>query len=516
MLKMKGSLVGILSILSILAVVKCETVCVFDGQEITIPAVVDCVSFFSQAESYRRSWFPWHRFPILSTLWPILRPTTPSPDEDNDDEECPADGIKQISHPDSCEKYILCIGGSAVERRCAPGFHFSREFRSCVSPDIAECEEERKWQCPKEDDLNNLVFLPNKENCSKYYLCFGGDQIPLSCSDGLHWSTEEEACVDKKKANCDFEDEDEDDIEECPDTGVKSISHPDNCEKYVLCVGGTRIKRNCAPGFHFSRKTRTCEVPENAGCEDFGKKLQCPKEDDLDNLVFLPSSESCSKYYICFGGEGFPMTCADGLHWSVDEQSCLDEANAGCKKDEDAEECPESGVKSISHPYNCEKYVLCVGGTRIKRNCAPGLHFSRNLRQCTTPSDAECKDQKFTCPEEDNLDQLVFLPNTEDCSRYYVCFGGEPIPLTCGDGLHWSMEENTCLKESKANCEFGDEDDFEECPEDGIVNISHPNNCEKYILCIGGSRVKRDCAPGFHFSRDFRSCVQPDIANCEV
>jgi len=339
-------------------------------------------------------------------------------------------------------------------------------------------------------------------------LCFGGDQIPLSCADGFHWSIEEERCLDKKKAGCEFEDDD--DIESCPETGVKQISHPDNCGKFILCVGGNKFERSCPPNFHFSRKTRACEEPSVAGCKD--SKLECPAEDNLDELVFLPSPDSCSKYYLCFGGEAIQLQCADGLHWSVEEQACLSKDDAGCELD-DFEECPETGVKSISHPYNCEKYVLCVGGNRIKRNCGPGLHFSRNKRTCVQPNIAECKDEKYSCPEEDNLDELVFLPNTEDCGKYYVCFGGEPIPLRCGDGLHWSTEDQGCLAKNKANCEFGDGREF--CPPEGMKQISHPDSCEKYFLCMGGAEITRNCSPGFHFSRDFRTCVPPQLAGCE-
>lgn len=506
---MKFSLAGFVVFLAF-GVARSSKTCSFEGVDIVVSDSFDCQSYVHYAaDNFRFPWFPWHRFPILSTIWPILRPTTEAP---SDDEECPAEGIKQISHPDSCDKYILCIGGNKIERRCAPGFHFSRELRNCVAPEIAECEE-RKWSCPEEDDLGNLVFIPNEESCSKYYLCFGGDQIPLSCAEGLHWSIEDEMCVDKKKAGCDFEEE-EDDIEVCPESGVKQISHPDNCEKFILCVGGNKFERNCAPGFHFSRKTRTCEVAEEAGCKDFDSKLQCPDNDDLDELVFLPSPETCSKYYLCFGGEPLQMSCADGLHWSPEHQACLNKKIAGCEIDEDFEECPESGVKSISHPSDCAKYVLCVGGTRFKRTCGAGLHFSRELRNCVQPDLAQCEESKYTCPEEDDGD-LVFLPNTEDCSSYFVCFGGEPIPLSCGAGLHWSAEEQSCVNKGKANCEYGDDDDTEKCPEEGIKQISHPDSCEKYILCMGGSEMNRNCAPGFHFSRDFRTCVPPAMANCE-
>jgi hypothetical protein len=135
------------------------------------------------------------------------------------------------------------------------------------------------------------------------------------------------------------------------------------------------------------------------------------------------------------------------------------------------------------------------------------------LRACTTPEEAECEDRKFSCPKEDDLGNLVFLPNKEDCGAFYVCFRGQPVPLTCGAGLHWSVEAQTCLPEAIADCEFGS--NFEECPDEGVLTISHPDDCERYILCIGGARIKMECAPGFHFSREFRSCVQPEIANCE-
>lgn len=360
--------------------------------------------------------------------------------DDDDYEECPDEGIKSISHPYNCEKYVLCVHGARIKRHCAPGLHFSRELRNCVDPDIADCHD--RMTCPVKDDLDNIVFLPNLDDCGKYYVCWGGERVPLSCAEGMHWSEENEQCMPKDEAGCEI-----DDFEECPDEGIKHISHPDDCGKYILCVNSARIKRSCAPGLHFSRELRQCTTPDIAECDD-----------------------------------------------------------------DDMEECPDDGIKNISHPDDCGKYILCVNGARIKRSCAAGLHFSRELRQCTSPAIAECDDTKFTCPEEDDMNNLVFHPNTEDCSKYYVCWGGESIPLRCSDGLHWSTEVDNCLPINVANCEFRF---IEHCPDEGIKSISHPDSCEKYVLCISGARIERDCQPGFHFSRDFRMCVPPQIAGCE-
>lgn len=230
---MKNNLVGLFVILAVFATAKCDKVCEIEGKEVKVPDAYDCAAYVEgRMASYRFPTFPWIRFPpILSTLLPLIPrwPTTPAPEDETSD-ECPEEGIKQIPHPKDCEKYILCVNGMEFERSCAPGFHFSRKLQTCVTPELAECDEhERVWECPDEDDLDNLVFLPNTKDCSMYYLCLGGEKIPFTCAKGLHWSIDEEACMEKDDANCKFED-DHDDVEECPDEGIKNIAHPYDCE----------------------------------------------------------------------------------------------------------------------------------------------------------------------------------------------------------------------------------------------------------------------------------------------
>lgn len=63
-------------------------------------------------------------------------------------------------------------------------------------------------------------------------------------------------------------DDDDEDIEECPDEGIKFISHPENCDQFILCIDGDEISElDCPDGEHFSRDDRTCTDPDDAGCE---------------------------------------------------------------------------------------------------------------------------------------------------------------------------------------------------------------------------------------------------------
>jgi hypothetical protein len=62
------------------------------------------------------------------------------------------------------------------------------------------------------------------------------------------------------------------------------------------------------------------------------------------------------------------------------------------EEEPDIEECPEDGIKFISHPENCEEYILCIDGDEVATlSCPDDLHFSRELRSCTDPEEAECE-----------------------------------------------------------------------------------------------------------------------------
>jgi hypothetical protein len=129
-------------------------------------------------------------------------------------------------------------------------------------------------------------------------------------------------------------------------------------------------------------------------------------------------------------------------------------------------------------------HFIFLSGNRIKRDCPAGMHFSRKVRNCVDPSIAGCEERKWACPKVDKPGNWVFLPSKEDCEAYYVCFNGEPWPMVCTGGLHWSIKEERCMAPEEAGCEEMDDDGEEECPDEGIKSISHPNNCEKFVLCV--------------------------------
>lgn len=92
---------------------------------------------------------------------------------------------------------------------------------------------------------------------------------------------------------------------------------------------------------------------------------------------------------------------------------------------DDRERCPDEGIKLISHPRDCERYILCVDGEELTElTCPGGLHFSRITRSCVDPRAAGCEPHDWECPDTDEPGNVVFIPNEDDCTSYFLCWGG--------------------------------------------------------------------------------------------
>lgn len=112
--------------------------------------------------------------------------------------------------------------------------------------------------------------------------------------------------------------------------------------------------------------------------------------------------------------------------------------------------CPSGNLQWLPHPTDCSRYYVCQHTTLFERSCAPGLLFNNLSGQCRLPQFSFCA---LSCPLNDNPSNLVFLPNFQDCSRYFICDSGRAISRGCADGLLFNTDENWCDFPENVKCD---------------------------------------------------------------
>jgi hypothetical protein len=183
-------------------------------------------------------------------------------------------------------------------------------------------------------------------------------------------------------------------------------------------------------------------------------------------------------------------------------------------------ECPSTGVSKHPNPTSCTRFFMCFDGVAIERQCSPGLYFSRAQLRCVRRDDSDCSLDNNACPLENDPNNVVFLPDQENCQKYFICYDGEPQEFDCGESLHWDPNNNWCIREEDSQCEpsYPLPPIREiECPEDtssDIIFLPHPEDCHFYFICIDGTSILARCARNFLFDYIIEKCFFADQARC--
>ncbi|EAT36587.1 AAEL011335-PA [Aedes aegypti] len=236
----------------------------------------------------------------------------------------------------------------------------------------------------------------------------------------------------------------------------------------------------------------------------------CPTDDEI---LAYPNPESCKKYYRCTFGVLEELTCPYTLYFDAISRGCTFAATARCVEGTEVEKwdrpiCADDGqdVKLVPHQSICAKYYLCLGTNAVEKHCEDGLLFDEVLRQCTLKARARCHVDPW-CPEYDQLQDIKFFNDPEDCSRYAVCYNRQLHYQYCAEGLFFSVEKQECTKPELSDCKVRDV----ECG--WITLIPHPNKCTNYYDCFNGYPALRACVDGFYFDDEVGTCL-PNNGQC--
>ncbi|GJQ82772.1 hypothetical protein Trydic_g12569, partial [Trypoxylus dichotomus] len=134
----------------------------------------------------------------------------------------------------------------------------------------------------------------------------------------------------------------------CPADGTYLPDKTD-CSIYYVCAYGTAIAQKCPQGLYYDGTIWSCTYPDQATCftytpsgEDNGNGSggpvgggavgSCPVDSDPDVEVFLPDSEVCGIFYQCSGGVPIALSCPEGLNFNTETDQCDYPENVNCDR----------------------------------------------------------------------------------------------------------------------------------------------------------------------------------------
>ncbi|XP_053690710.1 uncharacterized protein LOC128739258 [Sabethes cyaneus] len=481
------------------------------------------------------------RSPELVTC-DVEEPTTPAP----------VPGICEnvennhlVIHPDFCNTYFICIGEQGTAVVCALGLWFDPEQQLCVNASDVDCPH-GPVGASRCRDVENFVSVPSDKYCNRYYRCIHGFAYPMLCPTGEFFEPGKGECTSEVDVECDMEPFEPD---ESPVMGVCEFTpnnyltpDPTVCNRYYICVNQLGWSKLCAAGLWFDAAGQTCREPGFVDCP-LGPPMP-PKTtttpfsrcDGVPNLAYVAGDEFCYSYFQCREGAPFPITCRDGLWFSVEAQICVEPGTFECDLDDSSPPTtPTPGICTnvadgvlVQHPLHCNQYYLCAGQVGVPTICPVGLWFDELNQICSNPANVNCPHGPATpAPDPfavcENVFEYRFVRDEDYCYRYVQCIGGTPYPLVCHDGLWFDQERQTCDRSEYIECDGIQPPDVRppdysgscENIEDGLL-VPHHTFCNEYFLCVHEVGWPIICPLGLWFDVEQQTCSLAGRAQCHL
>ncbi|XP_074111138.1 uncharacterized protein LOC141535205 [Cotesia typhae] len=301
-----------------------------------------------------------------------------------------------------CDQFCLCLVNYMVIGKCPEGMRFSNSSND--------------YQVITSDaELILSIFL--LEVTSQDH-----DQDNIETDNHLEMRTKIFWPLIHTTGNC---------IGKCPPLLEKlslyaNLPH-DDCNLYCLCLLGYQMVKQCPDNKHYSESLNQCVDPMEAQCANKfdGCLGNCTlNHDGSSEEIYLPH-QNCSQFCKCKSNGRLELhECAENLHFSVENQSCISPEDAKCKVEVNrfngdnqteekqelntkgcTEECPETNSPNytviISH-INCSYFCKCNWGKPVVIKCPEFLYFNNKTKTCDSVDNAHCAVNNVNFNQENN------------------------------------------------------------------------------------------------------------------
>ncbi|XP_062565925.1 uncharacterized protein LOC134228158 [Armigeres subalbatus] len=389
-----------------------------------------------------------------------------------------------VPNPTVCNKYYVCVNEIGWPKICPLNMWFDEAGQTCAPAGTIDCPlgpaippETTTSPTSRCDDVENLYLVPSDENCYQYYQCLNGVPFPLVCPRDQWFSEEMQRCVDEGTIECEI------DHDPPPATATPGI------------------------------------------CTDVAD----------GQLILHPLY--CNRYYICVNEVGTSITCAQGLWFDVQSQSCTNPIFVDCPHGPTTP-APDpfavcDGVldyRFVRSEYYCYRYFHCIGGTPYPLVCHDGMWFDESRQVCDREEYVECDaiPPPIVRPPEidgicNDVEDGYLVPHHTFCNEFFMCVRDVGWSLVCPPGLWFDEEQQTCSLGGTVPCSLAPErpavteSPYAVCT--GIPNMAYvrdPDYCYRYYKCVSGSPFPMICPSGQLFDQRQQSCRDAAEVECPI
>lgn len=153
-----------------------------------------------------------------------------------------------------CGSFYQCLNGRPFHNSCGSQLLFNHITRRCEQADKVEC-----FACPA-DEL--FIDMPVVNECQQFVRCFNNQSEQLTCAEGLMFDRDAQMCNLRANVTCPWEP-----VCPPRNEDLVFIRDRTNCAKFYLCMNGKPVNRTCPPTLFFNTLTNQCDLATNVECE---------------------------------------------------------------------------------------------------------------------------------------------------------------------------------------------------------------------------------------------------------
>uniref|UniRef100_A0A2H1VW49 SFRICE_008059 n=1 Tax=Spodoptera frugiperda TaxID=7108 RepID=A0A2H1VW49_SPOFR len=431
-----------------------------------------------------------------------VAPTTESP-------ICPPDVFGNVPHPDRCDAFYFCSGGTAHLFTCSEGMEFDRETKMCVPIAEGGCTlsqgstpggetPDTTTLAPTtvpEDNPNDGtttespfcpsgVFgnVPHPDRCDAFYFCSGGNAYLVTCSEGHEYDPETKLCVPIAEGGC-------------------------TLGQGTTPGGGTTVPdvtSTAAPDV--STTTEAITEPTTVADDTSEEDSICPSG------VFgnVPHPDRCDAFYFCSGGTGMQFNCSAGLEFDPESKVCVPIAEGGCTLGQGTTPGGETTVPDVTS--------TAAPDTTVSTTAAPEVTVTSTAAPDTTVSTTAAPEVTVTSTAAPET--TVSTTAAPETTVSDVTPTAEPVtttlaPTTMSDD---SSEVSTTTEAITEPTTVADDTSEEDsiCPPGVFGNVAHPDRCDAFYFCSGGTGMQFNCSAGLEFDPESKTCAPIAEGGCTL